>query len=255
MLVSTGLDVVPTFTVGRDLEQIEWTPEQVAAFWDFESRVRLKEYFSLVTGGRVAAHISHHLKGANAVLDYGCGPGYMLPHLSRHAGAIYGLDFSTRNVEEARRYTAGNARVKFVVTLAERHLLNRKFDVITAVEVIEHLNEEYLEVFFRIAREMAAAGGTLIITTPNREDITRNMQRCPCCAAVFHRTQHVRSWSADTLRAAVEANGFQVIEVRECHYRAPAGTPGRMVMPLLKPFLGIPHLWLAAKKSSAERTV
>jgi hypothetical protein len=35
---------------------------------------------------------------------------------------------------------------------------------------------------------------------------------CPCCRSVFHRRQHVRTWSQASLSAYLEQRGFRILD-------------------------------------------
>ena len=71
--------------------------------------------------------------------------------------------------------------------------VNRTYDVVICSEVIEHiLDEEYQNVLSRVTN-FVADNGTLIITTPNQEDIGQKASFCPSCQHFFHPWQHVRS--------------------------------------------------------------
>ena len=48
-----------------------------------------------------------------------------------------------------------------------------------------------------------------MITTPNEEVLSNNAVFCPECGHEFHRWQHLRSWSADSLASALARHGFE----------------------------------------------
>lgn len=58
---------------------------------------------------------------------------------------------------------------------------------------------------------LIAPGGFIAITTPNNEDLNESTLLCPDCGCVFHRWQHVRSWTPKSLLSAMENNAFNTL--------------------------------------------
>jgi SAM-dependent methyltransferase len=100
------------------------------------------EYESLVTDpftyGRhnaLAKQIQQVASLHRDVADFGCGPGKILPLLSRHFRRVYGYDFSNRLLEKARDRCRGLTNVE--ITWAD---LSRPVDHIPEVEIALCLN-------------------------------------------------------------------------------------------------------------------
>ena len=66
---------------------------------------------------------------------------------------------------------------------------------------------------------MLADDGLFIVTTPNEENLAENTVYCPMSNVVFHRWQHVRNWSRETLRETLEKHGFAVQSVKAVTFR------------------------------------
>jgi ubiquinone/menaquinone biosynthesis C-methylase UbiE len=76
--------------------------------------------------------IGHPVK----ILDIGCGTGKVSEKLKRF-GVVYGIDISSRSIEEARKY---NRCDKCQVSIAEElPFEDGMFDVVVCTEVMEHL--------------------------------------------------------------------------------------------------------------------
>ena len=58
----------------------------------------------------------------------------------------------------------------------------------------------------------------VLITTPNNENLDNETVYCPCCENSFHRWQHVRSWSSDSLSLYLIKHGFKVILTKEIDF-------------------------------------
>jgi 2-polyprenyl-6-hydroxyphenyl methylase / 3-demethylubiquinone-9 3-methyltransferase len=118
-----------------------------------EARV---EYFRRMFGG---------FQGKR-VLDVGCGGGLLAEALAREGAAVTGLDPSEKSLEAARAHAAkAGLRISYVRGTAES-LPDGPFDLVMAVDVLEHVAD--LE---RAVAEMArvlAAGGGLGFLTHNR---------------------------------------------------------------------------------------
>ncbi len=99
------------------------------------------------------------------VLDAGCGSGYGTAELS-NASSVVGTDVSAEALQYATLNFAG-PRVTFVRARCEAlPFAERSFDVVTAFEVIEHLEQwrDLLTEAFRILSDT----GVLLISTPNK---------------------------------------------------------------------------------------
>ena len=60
--------------------RMEWTPERVARFWDYEAQFP-ERYFTHAHGAAMISRLESHLQGSARVLDYACGPGHLTAHL------------------------------------------------------------------------------------------------------------------------------------------------------------------------------
>jgi ubiquinone/menaquinone biosynthesis C-methylase UbiE len=99
------------------------------------------------------------------VLDAGCGSGYGAAELS-DASSVVGTDISVEALRYARLNFAG-PHVAFVQARCEAlPFAARSFDVVTAFEVIEHL-EQWRDLLSEASRVLKDTG-VLLISTPNK---------------------------------------------------------------------------------------
>ncbi len=93
-------------------------------------------------------------------LDLGCGAGLNLDHLAEYAEPV-GTDFS----EEALRFCLARGHKRLCkADAAELPFHDNQFDIITALDVIEHLDDDYTALV-ELKRTLRP-GGLLIISVP-----------------------------------------------------------------------------------------
>lgn len=97
------------------------------------------------------------------VLDIGCGAGYGSALLAEVAERVTGLDASSDAVEYAREHYQ---RANLSFAQGDATEISGRFDLITAFEVIEHL--ENWRGLLNAARVALAPGGLFIVSTPNK---------------------------------------------------------------------------------------
>lgn len=212
---------------------IEWTDEKVSRLWDFYQKTPpySESYFSKVFGKIILKKSGLPQKENISILDFGCGPGFLWEHIrsSVAAWSYTGLDFSLESVENVNHKGHGDPRFKgaFHVTSLPSTLPSGNFDVVTLVEVVEHLKDDYLQSTLSEVSRVLKKGGVLLITTPNQEDLSKSTKFCPDCGAIFHEWQHVRSWSPSTLCNKLEQFGFRARRIKTLDF-AEYGFVGRM---------------------------
>lgn len=105
----------------------------------------------------------------NRLLDIGCGDGGFTALMARACGAeeVYGVDISERAVELAKARGIKCYRVD--VDSEKLPFDDDFFDVVTALEVIEHLFDP--DHFLDEVRRVLKPGGLFILSTPNLASI------------------------------------------------------------------------------------
>jgi 2-polyprenyl-6-hydroxyphenyl methylase/3-demethylubiquinone-9 3-methyltransferase len=102
------------------------------------------------------------------ILDIGCGGGILSEPLARLGAQVVGADPAVPNIEAAKVHAAGaglalDYRATTAEALAEA---GERFDVVLAMEVVEHVADVAL--FVQRCAEMVKPGGLLIGATINR---------------------------------------------------------------------------------------
>lgn len=187
--------------------EVSWTPERVQRFWDYYSSNPALEdtYFAKTVGRDLIATVAERIT-LGTVLDMGCGRGDLTGYLLEKYDVV-AADLSRDSVGTVERRFSGHPRFRGV-TVGTASLADDSVDTIFIVEVVEHLEDDPLQAVLSEARRLLKPGGHLVLTTPNDENLEANKVICPECACVFHRVQHVRSWTTDRLAAHVGGLGF-----------------------------------------------
>jgi 2-polyprenyl-3-methyl-5-hydroxy-6-metoxy-1,4-benzoquinol methylase len=136
-----------------------------------------------------------NLPGKAKVLDIGCGTGAILSKLSEQFEA-YGTDTSPLAIELCQRRGLKNA---YCCTLATFPLPKLKFDLVTMLDVIEHIDDEagILHGAFQALRP----GGYLLVTVPAYQFLWSNYDEL---------NHHKRRYTRTRLMHVLEENGFTV---------------------------------------------
>ncbi len=216
-------------------QRLRWTPELVERFWTGMAGTRLTEMsFSKQAGRSLVLAIEHLLPHAGTILDFGAGDGYLIRLLCERGQRVAAYEPSSgraANLQARLQDCPGFAGIRGPDT-------GETFDMVIMAEVIEHiLDEEYEATLSRLAALVRPAG-LLVITTPNNEDLERAMAYCPVSNLLFHRWQHVRSFTAESLASSLSKAGFDEIVTHRIEFNdalyvpsdpmwggAPDGTP------------------------------
>lgn len=193
----------------------DWTSEHVRRLWTYwNSKAHLEsENFSFQVGAGIVHFLNSTGKLRGKVLDYGCGLGFLVQHLLRWGLECSAAEFSPESVELVNRKFAGhpNWRGATLVSDLPTPFSTGEFDVVTFTETIEHLSDDLLFQVVGEMRRLIKSGGMALFTTPNDENLELAMTYCPFCEAEFHKVQHVRSFTAESLTALLQAQGFDVM--------------------------------------------
>jgi SAM-dependent methyltransferase len=130
-------------------------------------------------------------------LDFGCGNGGLVRYALQHTGA-QACGFEEGSI-------AADARQLGIPILAPDALGEQAttFDVVTAIEVIEHTLDPLVEL--RKIRRLLRPGGLLFLTTGNAAPFASDLQQWSYIVPEIH----VSFFEPDTLERALVESGFQ----------------------------------------------
>lgn len=143
--------------------------------------------------------------GATGVLDVGCGRGELLELFGEAGIDARGIDANERMVSVCTERGLRAEHAEAVGYLRSRP--DGSLGGLTAIQVVEHFQPDYLMAFLESAYHALRPGSALILETIN-----------PACWMAFFETYlrdltHVRPLHPDTLRFLAEASGFSRAEI------------------------------------------
>ena len=152
------------------------------------------------------AFLLDHVAAGERVLDLGCGDGAFAAELLQAGCAVTMADVAGEALRRARARAPGAE----AVALAEGEPLpfaEDAFDVVWAGEVLEHVAD--VVGLLAEVRRVLRWGGRLLVTTPwhGRLVVATDAHFDP-------RADHLRFFSARTLRAVLDDAGFAAARVR-----------------------------------------
>ena len=101
------------------------------------------------------------------VLDIGCGAGLLCEPLTRLGAQVIGIDPSATNIAAAKLHAdKGHLSIDYRCTTVETMDVRERFDIVLAMEVIEHVTD--VGAFLSRCAAMVKPGGMMVVSTLNR---------------------------------------------------------------------------------------
>lgn len=198
---------------------IVWTDEKIARFWDYQSRspIGSARYFTSMLGDALVRFALHHVSLRGRICDFGAGKGHLIRHLIDLTPAeVHAVEFSPDSERAIRERFAGEPRYRGCALVRDGRTDSeaRFFDHAFLCETIEHLPDAHLDSTFAELARLVKPGGFLVVSTPFNEDLADSTVYCPDCGCVFHRWQHVRSFTIASLESTIAPFGFETVACR-----------------------------------------
>jgi 2-polyprenyl-6-hydroxyphenyl methylase/3-demethylubiquinone-9 3-methyltransferase len=155
-----------TPATNADPDELRKFDALAARFWDSQGEFRPLHLLNPVRSGFIARHAT--LAGAR-VLDVGCGGGLLAEALARAGAHVTAIDLAPGMIEVARLHAAeSQLSIDYRVAAAEelRSSGAAAFDVITCMEMLEHVPEPAQMV--ATLTGLTRPGGSVFVSTLNR---------------------------------------------------------------------------------------
>jgi len=101
------------------------------------------------------------------ILDIGCGGGLLCESLSKLGATMTGIDASNDNIKVAKLHSKEmNLNINYIHSSPENLNLEKKFDVILNMEVIEHVQN--VNLFIQSCSKLIRKNGIMFVATINK---------------------------------------------------------------------------------------
>ena len=147
-----------------------WDPDGASAMLHKLNPIRLAYIRDMVDQHFHLDECSLRPLTGKSALDVGCGAGLLAEPLARLGATVTAVDAAPELIDAAKLHAAGQELAIDYRALGVEDL-DGAFDLVTALEVIEHVAEPQGFVRSLVAR--LAPGGLLILSTPNRTSWSR----------------------------------------------------------------------------------
>jgi len=106
------------------------------------------------------------LKNIN-ILDIGCGGGLISVPMKKLGANVVGIDASLKNINIAKTHSKkNNLKIKYICSSPEKLKINKKFDVLLMLEIVEHVDD--INLFVKKSSKFLKKNGLMFIATLNR---------------------------------------------------------------------------------------
>ena len=173
---SDGLPGTTTSIVPEEAERFGelasdwWNPKGRSAMLHKLNPVRLKYIRDQVDQHWQCDECSRTPLDGKTALDVGCGAGLLAEPLRRLGARVTGIDASPEVIAVARDHST-TVGLEIDYRSGDLQQLEGQFDLITCMEVVEHVADP--AAFIRALANRLAANGLLIMSTPNATGLSK----------------------------------------------------------------------------------
>jgi SAM-dependent methyltransferase len=159
-----------------------------------------------------------HLDTSHAVLDYGCGAGFLVHHVSGVARTVYGVDVS-QGVLECARVLNAMPNARFIHTSNMGDIADATIDLAYSIAVAQHITDSLLQQILETLRLKLKPHGKLLLHVVLDADGWRREETWREDSSLSGRLKlqyglNCFSRSEPQIRQMLEAAGFGAIVIR-----------------------------------------
>jgi len=160
------------------------------------------------------SYLAEHVMGRSTHLDIGCGPGTFIGLLPPGQCSI-GVDVAREQITHATANYSSDTKRFLCVDGYPFPFPDGSFDVVTIVELLEHLSLEEGTAVLKEAYRLLTPGGGVFISTPNYSSLWPLIEQfVNRLAPVSYQDQHVTHFTPEKLLGLLQASEFNQCQ---CH--------------------------------------
>ena len=146
-----------------------------AEWWNPEGSFKPLHKFNPIRIKYIKENIIKHfkIKSKNtplkniSILDVGCGGGLISVPMKKLGANVVGIDASLKNINVAKIYSKqNNLEIKYICSSPEKLKINKKFDVLLMLEIVEHIDD--INFFIKQSSKFLKKNGLMFIATLNK---------------------------------------------------------------------------------------
>ena len=156
-------------------KEIEKFSKIADEWWDIEGKFKPLHKFNPLRIKYIKDTIITHFKinsklqplKSIELLDIGCGGGLLSEPMCRLGAKVTAIDASQKNIDVASYHSKkNNLKISYLCSSPEKIDLNKKFDVILNMEIVEHVDD--LNFFLKKSTQLLKKNGLMFVATLNK---------------------------------------------------------------------------------------
>ncbi|WMY97219.1 MAG: bifunctional 2-polyprenyl-6-hydroxyphenol methylase/3-demethylubiquinol 3-O-methyltransferase UbiG [Arsenophonus sp.] len=149
-----------------DIKEIKQFEKIANHWWNKNNNVYLLHKLNPLRLNYILKHSNGLYK--KKILDIGCGGGILSESISKEGGIVTGIDISKKQIEVAKKHALKKKyKINYLVETVEEHIKKKKkYDVITCMELLEHV--PYPKSIIKSCQYLIKSSGDIFISTINR---------------------------------------------------------------------------------------
>ena len=156
-------------------KEIEKFSKMATEWWDPKGKFKPLHKFNPIRIKYIKENIINNFKLQNKskplgeinILDIGCGGGLLSEPMRRLGANVTGIDASFKNIKIAKLHAKkNNLNINYQCLSPEKLDINKKFDVILNMEIVEHVED--VEFFLKSCSKLLKKNGLMFVATINK---------------------------------------------------------------------------------------